>query len=43
MHCLRAFLKAKSLMKSLKVSDHWRAEVWWCPGRLLDCRPLIKF
>jgi len=25
---LRAFLKAKSLVKSLKVSDQWRAEVW---------------
>jgi len=19
--------------------DQWRAEVWWCPGRLLDCMP----
>jgi len=32
---LRAFLKAKSLIKSLKVSDQWRAEVWQCAGRLL--------
>ena len=32
---LRAFLKAKSLIKSLKVSDQWRAEVWRCAGRLL--------
>jgi len=21
----------------------WRAEVWWCPGRLLDCIPPTKF
>ena len=39
MDFLRAFLRAKSLIKSLKVSDKWRAEVWWCPGRLLDCMP----
>jgi len=34
---------AKSLIKSLKVSDQWRAEVWWCAGRLLDCIPTNKF
>jgi len=22
---------------------HWRAEVWWCPGRLLDWMPPTKF
>jgi len=27
MDFLRAFLRAKSLIKSLKVSDKWRAEV----------------
>jgi len=21
----------------------WRAEVWWCPGWLLDCMPPTKF
>jgi len=21
----------------------WRAEVWWCPGRLLACMPPTKF
>jgi len=21
----------------------WRAEVWWCPGRLLDWMPPTKF
>jgi len=37
MDFFRAFIKAKALIKSLKVADQWRAEVWWCPGRLLDC------
>jgi len=36
---LRAFSKAKWLIKSLKVGNQWRAEVWWCVGRLLDCMP----
>jgi len=36
---LRAFLKAKSLIKSLKVSDQWRAEVWLCVGRLQQNQP----
>jgi len=40
MDFLRAFLKAKSPIKLLKLSDQWRAEVWWCAGRLLDCMPL---
>jgi len=35
MDFLRAFLKVKSLIKSLKVSDQWRAKVWWGAGRLL--------
>jgi len=34
MDFLCAFLKAKSLIKSLKVSDQCRAEVW-CPV----CKP----
>jgi len=37
MEFLRAFLKAKSLIKSLKVSDQWRVQVWWYAGRLLNC------
>ena len=24
-------------------SVQWRAEVWWCPGRLRDCMPPTKF
>jgi len=43
MDFLREFLKAKSLIRSLKVSDQWRAEIWWFPGRMLDCMPLTKF
>jgi len=24
-------------------NKQWRAEVWWCPGRLLHCMPPTKF
>jgi len=43
MDFLREFSKAKWLIKSLKVSDQWRAEVWLCVGRLLDCMHSTKF
>jgi len=23
--------------------EQWRAEVWWCPGRILDWMPPTKF
>jgi len=41
MDFLPAFLKANPLIKSLNVSDQWRAEVWWCPG--LQTNVLAKF
>jgi len=25
------------------IQQQWRAEVWWCPGRLLDWMPPPKF
>jgi len=28
--------------KFLSPPYQWRAEVWWCPGRLLDCMPPNK-
>jgi len=40
MDFLRAFLRAKLLIKSLKVSDQWPAEVWWCRGDCLIVCPL---
>jgi len=43
MDFLQAFSKAKSLIKSLKVSDQWRADVKWCVGRLLDGMSPTKF
>jgi len=43
MDFLQAVLRTTSLIKSLKVSDQWPVEVWWCPGRLLDCMPPTKF
>jgi len=33
-------LKKGAAHESLRTTDlkqQWRAEVWWCPGRLLDC------
>jgi len=40
---LREFSKAKGLIKSLTVSDQWRAEVWWCVERLFECMPPTNF
>jgi len=36
------FVKLK-IIASLRLPDiQWRAEVWWCRGRLLDSMPLYK-
>jgi len=42
-------IQRKRIRKSASLSTHngngtqWCAEVWWWPGRLLDCMPPTKF
>jgi len=36
--------KTRKQMEAVwKPCKQWRADVWWCPGRLLDWIPPTKF